>query len=132
MRAMLENISAELERFLFEFAEEFGVVAEDTEDVLARLYHRNNSPLDSVDRVFGLYLFDLHKDEVDVATCLEDFSQEIQDDFAIITDVAYDNYEREGMSPDTAMKGILSVIKEKDRAGILRDCYCMGGWFGSS
>ena len=132
MRAILENISDELEGFLIEFAGECGVAAEDIEDVFARLHHGNNPPLDSVDRVFGLYLFDRHKDEVDAATCLEDFSQEVQDDFSIISDVAYDNYEREGMSPDTAMKGILSVVKEKDRAGILRDCYCMGGWFGSS
>ena len=108
-------------------------------------FHNNNIPFDSVDRIYALYLIDTksHLLDIDIDEIIEDkekssneymyslMLEEEQEEFKLVTDWAYENYEREGISPYVAFFNLLDVAK-KGKEIVLNDSYYDGGWFGAS
>ena len=108
-------------------------------------FHNNNIPFDSVDRIYALYLIDeksqllnINLDEIlkdkekqtneYMYSLMNDYEQE---EFKLVTEWAYENYEREAMSPYVAFFNIISVA-QKGKEVVLKDSYYDGGWFGAS
>lgn len=108
-------------------------------------FHNNNIPFDSVDRIYALYLIDSnsHLIDINLDEILKDkdkqtneymyslMTEEETEEFKLVTNWAYENYEREGMSPYVAFFNIIDVAK-KGREVVLKDSYYDGGWFGAS
>lgn len=108
-------------------------------------FHNNNIPFDSVDRIYALYLIDSnsHLLDIDIDEIMKDESKQTneymynlmtdveKEEFDLVTDWAYENYEREGMSPYVAFFNIIAVAK-KGKDITLTDSYYDGGWFGAS
>lgn len=108
-------------------------------------FHNNDVPFDSVDRIYALYLIESnsHLLEINLDEINKDkekqtneymyslMTQEEQDEFKLVTDWAYENYEREGMSPYVAFFNLIYVAKQGKEA-VLTDSYYVGGWFGAS
>ena len=99
--------------------------------------YSHEKPLDSWDRLFALYLIDVHPECIDKAW---DEVKDIEDvkDFGNCDcrgyegSKAYDNYEREWLSDEDAWKAMVAVAK-KGREAVLVDSYAEdGGWFGAS
>lgn len=116
--------------------------------------HHYPVPNDSFDRLFALYLIDKYPEVVakvnkeklvaalDKAAASSEFKIEdylesvVGADLwelagALPTELAYDNYEREGMALKTALINILHKASE-GRDVVLKDSYANGGWFGAS
>lgn len=95
--------------------------------------YSNEKPLDSWDRLFALYLIDVHPE------CLDKTWDEVKDledikDFSIDSyegSKAYDNYEREWISNEDAWRKMIEVAKQ-GRDAVLIDSYEDGGWFGAA
>ena len=95
--------------------------------------YSHERPLDSWDRLFALYLIDIHPE------CIDKTWNEVKDiedinDFDIDSyegRKAYDNYEREWLSSEDAWKAMVNVAKQ-GRDAVLVDSYEDGGWFGAS
>ena len=108
-------------------------------------FHNNNIPFDSVDRIYALYLIDKksHLLDIDLEEILNNKEKQTNDymyslmsdyekeEFDLVTNWAYENYEREGMSPYVAFFNIIDVAK-KGKEVVLKDSYYNGGWFGAS
>ena len=108
-------------------------------------FHNNNVPFDSVDRIYALYLIDSdsHLLDIDIDEIVKDenkktneymyslMTEEEKEEFKLVTNWAYENYEREGMSPYVAFFNIIAVAK-KGKEVTLKDSYYDGGWFGAS
>lgn len=108
-------------------------------------FHNNDVPFDSVDRIYALYLIEsnshlleINLDEIDKDEEKQTneymyslMTQEEQDEFKLVTNWAYENYEREGMSPYVAFFNLIYVAKQGKEA-VLTDSYYDGGWFGAS
>jgi hypothetical protein len=104
-------------------------------------FHNNDIPFDSVDRIYGLYLIDtksklLDIDLSDVNRLNQEYmdnlmSKEEREEFDLVTNWAYENYEREAMPPYVAFFNIIAVAK-KGKEIVLNDSYYDGGWFGAS
>lgn len=104
-------------------------------------FHNNEIPFDSVDRIYGLYLIDIKSKLLDIdMSDINKLNQEYMDnllseeeikEFSLVTEWAYENYEREAMSPYAAFFNILDVA-QKGKEVVLRDSYYTGGWFGAS
>lgn len=95
--------------------------------------YSHEKPLDSWDRLFALYLIDVHPD------CVNKTWNEVKDiedikDFNIDGyegNRAYDNYEREGLGDTDAWEAMTNVAK-KGKDVVLVDSYEDDGWFGAS
>ena len=95
--------------------------------------YSHEKPLDSWDRLFALYLIDVHPD------CVNKTWNEVKDiedikDFSIDGyegNRAYDNYEREGLGDTDAWEAMTNVAK-KGKDVVLVDSYEDDGWFGAS
>ena len=95
--------------------------------------YSHEKPLDSWDRLFALYLIDVHPD------CVNKTWEEVKDiedikDFSIDGyegNRAYDNYEREGLGDTDAWEAMTNVAK-KGKDVVLVDSYEDDGWFGAS
>ena len=93
----------------------------------------HEKPLDSWDRLFALYLIDIHPD------CINKSWNEVKEledikDFSIESYAgarAYDNYEREWLGDEDAWNSMVKVAKQ-GRDAVLVDSYEDGGWFGAS
>lgn len=94
--------------------------------------YSHEKPLDSWDRLFALYLIDIHPE------CIDKTWDEVKD----LEDIkefncgfegnnAYNNYEREWLSAEDAWRTMVTVTK-KGREAVLIDSYDDGGWFGAS
>ena len=108
-------------------------------------FHNYDIPFDSVDRVYALYLIDenSHLLNINLEEILNDkekqndnfmkslMTEEEQEEFALVSDWAYENYEREGMSDYVAFFNIIYVA-QKGKEVVLKDSYYNGGWFGAS
>jgi len=108
-------------------------------------FHNNDIPFDSVDRIYALYLINekSHLLDIDLEEILNDKENQTDDymyslmsdyekeEFDLVTDWAYENYEREGMSSYVAFFNIIDVAK-KGKEVVLKDSYYDGGWFGAS
>ena len=108
-------------------------------------FHNNDIPFDSVDRIYALYLIDenspllnINLEEIlkDKEKQNDDFmkslmTEEEQEEFALVSNWAYENYEREGMSRYVAFFNIIDVA-QKGKEIVLKDSYYDGGWFGAS
>ena len=104
-------------------------------------FHNNEIPFDSVDRIYGLYLIDknsklLNVDISDVSKLTQEYmdklmTKEEREEFDLVTYWAYENYEREGLSPYEAFFNIIAVAKN-GYDYTLKDSYYDGGWFGAS
>lgn len=108
-------------------------------------FHNNKIPFDSVDRIYALYLIDdkSHLLDIDLEEIIKDkekqtneymyslMNKEEKEEFELVTDWAYDNYEREGISPYVAFFNIIDVAK-KGKEVVLKDSYYDGSWFGAS
>lgn len=109
------------------------------------LFHNNNIPFDSVDRIYALYLIDDKSDllNINLDEILKDKEKQTdeymyslmndyeKEEFSLVTNWAYENYEREAMSPYVAFFNIISVA-QKGKDVVLKDSYYDGGWFGAS
>ena len=110
--------------------------------------HHSTLPLDSFDRIYALYLLDTYPNIVEefnvetyvASTSSEDtteyikglLGQDLWDAFCSLpTSLAYENYEREYISPSEGLANILHVAREGHNA-TLTDSYANGGWFGAS
>lgn len=104
-------------------------------------FHNNEIPFDSVDRIYALYLIDSksHLLDIDMSDLdklsdeymKEQMSPEEMDEFELVSNWAYENYEREGMERYVAFFNIIDVAK-KGREYTLKDSYYDNGWFGAS
>lgn len=108
-------------------------------------FHSNDVPFDSVDRIYALYLIDekSHLLDINLDEILNDKEKQTNDymyslmtdyekeEFDLVTNWSYENYEREGMSPYVAFFNIIDVAK-KGKEVVLKDSYYDGGWFGAS
>lgn len=108
-------------------------------------FHNNNIPFDSVDRIYALYLIDeksnllnINLDEIlkDKEKQTNEYMYSLMNDyekeeFSLVSNWAYENYEREAMSPYVAFFNIISVA-QKGKDAVLKDSYYDGGWFGAS
>ena len=108
-------------------------------------FHNNEIPFDSVDRIYALYLINekSHLLNIDITEILNNKDKQNDDymyslltdyekeEFNLVTYWAYENYEREGMSPYIAFFNIISVA-QKGKEVVLKDSYYDGGWFGAS
>ena len=108
-------------------------------------FHNNNVPLDSVDRIYALYLIDSnsHLLEINIDEIKKDkekqtneymyslMTEEEKSEFELVSEWAYENYERELMSPYVAFFNLIDVAK-KGKEVVLNDSYYDGGWFGAS
>lgn len=108
-------------------------------------FHNNNIPFDSVDRIYALYLIDSksHLLDIDIDEIVNDKNKQTNEymyclmtedeieEFKLVTYWAFENYEREGMSPYVAFFNIIDVAK-KGYEYTLKDSYYDGGWFGAS
>lgn len=108
-------------------------------------FHNNEIPFDSVDRIYALYLIDSksHLLDIDLEEILKDkdkqtneymyslMTEQEKEEFSLVTDWAYENYEREGMSPYVAFFNLIDVAK-KGKEYTLKDSYYDDGWFGAS
>lgn len=100
------------------------------------IHYSHEKPLDSWDRLFVLYLIDVHPecvgktwDEAKGTKDIEDFGN--CDCRGYEGKKAYDNYERECLSDEDAWEAMVAVAK-KGRDAVLADSYEDGGWFGAS
>lgn len=95
--------------------------------------YSHEKPLDSWDRLFALYLIDVHPECIDKTwdevKDLEDIKDFDNDGYEGIK--AYNNYERECLSSEDAWKEMINVAKQ-GRDAVLVDAYEDGGWFGAS
>lgn len=95
--------------------------------------YTHEKPLDSWDRLFALYLIDVHPECVDKdwdeVKDLEDIKDFSNSGFA--GNKAYDNYEREWLCDKDAWREMTNVAK-KGRDVVLVDSYEDDGWFGAS
>lgn len=108
-------------------------------------FHNKDIPFDSVDRVYALYLIDenSHLLNINLEEILNDkekqndnfmkslMTEAEQEEFALVSNWAYENYEREGMSRYVAFFNIIYVA-QKGKEVVLKDSYYNGGWFGAS
>lgn len=108
-------------------------------------FHNNDIPFDSVDRIYALYLIDekSHLLDIDLEEILNDKENHTDDymyslmsdyekeEFDLVTDWAYENYEREGLAGYEAFFNIINTAK-KGKDIVLKDSYYDGGWFGAS
>lgn len=108
-------------------------------------FHNNDIPFDSVDRIYALYLIDekSHLLDIDLEEILNDKENQTDDymyslmsdyekkEFDLVTDWAYENYEREGLAGYEAFFNIINTAK-KGKDMVLKDSYYDGGWFGAS
>ena len=103
-----------------------------------------SKPFDSYDRLFALYILDNFSEWIgglDVqklsksrAYCEEFYasmSSDMLEDYESLSILAYDNYEREGISKLEAFANIV-YIASKGREEVLSNSYAEGGWFGAS
>ena len=94
--------------------------------------YSHEKPLDSWDRLFALYLLDVHPEVInktwDEVKDLEDI-KEVGDGYE--GNRAYDNYEREWLSASDAWNEMTNVAKQ-GRDVVLVDSYEDNGWFGAS
>ena len=94
--------------------------------------YTHEKPLDSWDRLFALYLIDVHPDCVnktwDEVKDIEDI-KEFDDGYE--GNRAFDNYEREWLSAQDAWREMTNVAKQ-GREKVLVDSYDNDGWFGAS
>ncbi len=105
----------------------------DLEDNSWWINYSHEKPIDSWDRLFALYLIDVHSE------CLDKTWNEVKDledikDFSIdgyAGNKAYNNYEREWLSDEVAWREMANVAKQ-GREKVLIDFYYDGGWFGAS
>lgn len=95
--------------------------------------YSHERPFDSWDRLFALYLIDVHPecidktwDEVKDIEDIKDFSNDGYEGRK-----AYDNYEREWLSDKDAWREMVDVAKQ-GREKVLVDSYEDDGWFGAS
>lgn len=91
-------------------------------------------PCDSYDRLFALYIIDVHPEIIgkswnDVKDL--EWMKEFEIGGGWEGTHAYDSYEREGLTSETAYENMMDVIK-KGRDAVLIDSYEDGGWFGAS
>lgn len=95
--------------------------------------YSHEKPLDSWDRLFALYLIDIHPECIDKSweevKDLEDIKDFANDGYA--GNCAYNNYEREWLSNARAWEAMTDVAKQ-GREAVLIDSYEDGGWFGAS
>lgn len=95
--------------------------------------YQHEKPLDSWDRLFALYLLDVHPECVnktwDEVKDIEDIKDFSIDGYA--GNRAYDNYERECLSDKAAWAAMTHVAKQ-GREKVLVDSYEDDGWFGAS
>lgn len=117
---------------------------EDAEDILKNgIWHGYVPPLDSVDRVFALFILDCHPELLDVNieeitktmeignAWYDGLSKEVRELNEYIMYIAYDNYEREGITNTVAYGNIIAEC-QKGREWVLKSSYGSGGWFGAS
>lgn len=103
--------------------------------------HHYDIPFDSIDRLFALYLLEHKLNLVENTPLTIDFEikdaldagipEEIKDIFEMVTLWAYNNYEREGISPISAYVNLVYKA-QKGKEEVLKDSYYNGGWFGAS
>ena len=95
--------------------------------------YSHEKPLDSWDRLFALYLLDVHPECVDKSwdevKDLEDIKEFGNGGYE--GNKAYNNYEREWLCDKDAWLAMVLVAK-KGRDVVLTDSYEDGGWFGAS
>lgn len=108
-------------------------------------FHNNDIPFDSVDRIYALYLIDenSHLLNINLEEVLNDkekqnndfmkslMTEEEQEEFDLVSNWAYENYEREGIDRYVAFFNMISVA-QKGKEKVLKDSYYDGGWFGAS
>ena len=103
--------------------------------------YSNPVPYDSYDRWFAVYLIESNSDILKINALekikegTKDFIQFLSNEEKELFDeefyLAYDNYEREGISKDCALANMLDVINQGiDK--VMTDSYSNGGWFGAS
>ena len=105
----------------------------DLENNSWQINYSHEKPLDSWDRLFALYLIDVHPE------CIDKTWDEVKDieDIKAFSNVgyegrkAYDNYERECLSDKDAWGAMVDVAKQ-GREKVLVDSYEDDGWFGAS
>ena len=114
----------------------------------SHIYHHEDPPLDSYDRIYALYLIDVYPEivanfDVNTVTQFESHDEavvylenlmgpELWEAFiSLPTNLAYENYEREGMSPTDGLANLLNIARQ-GRDATLTDSYANGGWFGAS
>lgn len=110
------------------------------------IFHQEDMPYDSYDRMYALYLLDVYPelvsdfkkliandnaDRVKDSDCYDLMNKYgIKEEFLnVLTPMSYDNYEREGISPVAAFYNMLFVAVDGKDA-VLKDTYTDGGWFG--
>ena len=103
----------------------------DLENSLRWIHNSHERPLDSWDRLFALYLIDVHPECVDKTwgevkdiEDVKDFGFEGFEGYR-----AYSNYEREWLDDEDAWREMANVAK-RGREAVLADSYETGGWFG--
>lgn len=94
--------------------------------------YSHEKPLDSWDRLFALYLIDVHPE------CLDKAWDEVKDledvkefDSGYEGNRAFDNYEREWLGVQDAWREMANVARQ-GRERVLADSCEDGGWFGAS
>lgn len=93
--------------------------------------YSHERPLDSWDRLFALYLIDVHPECIGKAWDeVKDLEDVKEFDSGFEGNKAYDNYEREWLSAEEAWKAMTNVAKQGKEA-VLADSYEDGGWFGA-
>jgi hypothetical protein len=108
-------------------------------------FHSNEIPFDSVDRIYALYLIDIksHLLDINIDDVLNKegnqndeymyqlMTEEEKEEFSLVSEWAYENYEREGMPRWVAFFNIINVA-QKGKEAVLKDSYYNDGWFGAS
>lgn len=133
--------SGKIYKFIEKFCNENGYKFEGTHSIT----HHNSPPIDSVDRFIALYILEnepeLLKEDISKFTIIEEVNdwygnikaanKDFIEEFKLVEDWAYNNYEREWMSNPEALYYIIKVAKEGKEA-VLIDSYEDGGYFGAS
>lgn len=138
--------SSEFSNFIINLDKRLQITKQNLSDpleILKSIHYGNSIPTDSVDRVFALYLVTCHQELLDslnediilnkdkLSEFYSNMDSQIKLDFEGIKYIAYENYEREGIS-DLEAFGNLVYVAKKGESEVLKDSYRDGGWFGSS
>ena len=124
--------------FVKKFFEEHGRAFENNWSV----YHQNELPFDSVDRLIALFMLESYPEMVgldllsittdkDALEWYASLDPEFKEWFDSASNWAYNNYEREWISNAVALMYILAIAKQGTDE-ILTNSYATGGWFGAS
>jgi hypothetical protein len=123
---------------VIDFCKERNYEVTNTYDIM----YDQDVPFDSIDRFIALYMLEKYpnivsidisnmRDERVAKEILDSTDDEFKEWYKLASDWAYDNYEREFISPSAALYHIIKEAKQ-GKAHVLADSYSDGGWFGAS